>query len=231
MSEFNSLSDSPKEPVSFSERKGSVSVVLADSQALVRLGLRLLLENAGWKVVAEAADGHQAVAYTQQLAPDVLLSEVDLPRLHSFDVLRRLADGNVPVIMVSAVEDEHIISECLRLGAQGFVLKTSSFAELAFAIDAVLKNEIYLCTEATRIMMKAAMENLAQNGTKMALSQRELIVMQLAAQGKTSSEISTALFISRRTAEAHRANGMKKIGIHTQTELVKYGLKKKWLTP
>jgi DNA-binding NarL/FixJ family response regulator len=231
MAELIRSSDFPKETVSFFGRERSVGVVLADSQALVRLGLRLLMENAGWKVLAEAADGHQAVAYAQQFRPDVLLCEVELPRLHAFDVLRRLADGDVPVIMVSAVEDENIIAECLRLGARGFVLKTSSFDELEFAIASVLKGETYLCTEAARIMMKAAMESLSRNGTNMALSQRELIVMQLAAQGKTSSEISTALFISRRTAEAHRANGMKKIGIHTQTELVKYGLKKKWLTP
>ena len=231
MSESISFSECPNQAVSFSAQKRSMSVVLADSQALVRLGVRQLLENAGCNVLAEASDGHQAVAYAQQFEPDILLSEVDLPRLHAFDVLRRLADCDVPVIMVSAVEDENIISECLRLGARGFVLKMSSFNELEFAIDAVLKGETYLCTEASRIMMKAAMESLSQNGTKMALSQRELIVMQLAAQGKTSSEISTALFISRRTAEAHRANGMKKIGIHTQTELVKYGLKKKWLTP
>lgn len=210
-----------------------VAVVIAEHQALVRMGLRLLVQlSPSLEVVGESVDGHETVALVNKLKPAILLSEVELPRLHLFDVLAALQGSKTKTIVVSGVEDELTIAECLRLGAMGYVFKRSSFEEVEFAVASVMGGEVYLCTEATQVMMAAMKESLSgiQKGT-MALTKRELIVMQLAATGKTSAEIATALFISTRTAEAHRANAMKKMGIHTQTELVKHALKKKWLTP
>jgi DNA-binding NarL/FixJ family response regulator len=211
--------------------ESNVTVVLAESHPLVRAGLRLLLEPAGIKVLAEAEDGYQALAMVQEHRPDILLSEVELPRLHAFDLLRRLAGEKVHVIIVSSADDEATIAECMRLGAAGFVLKKSTFVELTFAIDAVLAGKKYVCAEATRAITLVTLGNLIKGKKKMALTKRELIVMRLAAEGKTSREIATALFISPRTSESHRAKGMKKLGLRTQTELVYYALKENWISP
>ena len=211
--------------------ESNVTVVLAESHPLVRAGLRLLLEPAGIKVLAEAEDGYQALSMVQEHRPDILLSEVELPRLHAFELLRRLASEKVHVIIVSSADDEATIAECMRLGAAGFVLKKSTFVELTFAIDAVLAGKKYVCAEATRAITLVTLGNLIKGKKKMALTRRELIVMRLAAEGKTSRQIATALFISPRTAESHRAKGMKKLGLRTQTELVYYALKENWISP
>jgi DNA-binding NarL/FixJ family response regulator len=207
------------------------TIILADPHRLVRTGLRLVLENAGLKVIAEADDGFQAVSMVQQQHPAILLTGLELPGLHGFEVLARLRDSATKIIIVSRLEDASTISECLRLGAMAYVLKSSTFNELQFAVRCVLESEIYLCTEATRILMRATREGLDAKASGLALTQRELIVMQLAATGKTSSEIATALFMSPRTAEAHRSHAMKKLHLHNQTELVHYGIKQKWVSP
>jgi two-component system, NarL family, response regulator NreC len=209
----------------------AVTILLADDHSVVRLGIRNLLEaEPGFTVVGEIADALQVIPRVEALRPDVLVLDLIMPGLNGLEITRRLAHSApaTRIVVLSMHANEAYVIEALRNGASGYVLKGSEAGELVHAIHAVRAGERYLSPplseEAIEIYIeKAAGAPLDPYET---LSPREREVLHLAAEGQTSPEIATRLHISARTVETHRANFMRKMGLRTQTDLVRYALRR-----
>jgi DNA-binding NarL/FixJ family response regulator len=209
----------------------SVKVLLADDHPIVRQGLRNLINSEqDFMVIGEASDGLRAIELVNQLHPDVLVVDLMMPVLNGLEVIRR-AKRNVPgmqIIVLSMQNADAYVVESLKLGASGYVLKDTGPAELIQAIKDVVAGQRYLSPEISERINdtynQQSSETLVDPYSR--LSNREREVLQLTAEGHTSSEIAACLFISPRTAELHRSNVMSKLNLHSQNELVRYALKR-----
>jgi two-component system, NarL family, response regulator NreC len=208
-----------------------ITVLLADDHPIVRQGLRALLEAEGrCQVVGEASDGLTAIDELTRLQPQVAILDVQIPDLNGLEVARR-AQSQAPgtrIIMLSMYADEPYVLDALRHGAMGYVLKGTSTDDLLAAVDAVMAGRRYLSAPLndraidTYTLRAAATEQPLDRYDL--LTSREREVLQLAAQGLGNAEIGERLTISPRTAETHRANLLRKLGLQTQTELVRFAI-------
>jgi DNA-binding NarL/FixJ family response regulator len=210
----------------------TIKIALVEDHKLVREGLKAILKSEPtFELVAEASDGLQAVEIVEKQRPDVLLLDLRIPRLHGIEVLRQVRDQTrTRVVVVSMHSDEPYVVESLKNGVSGYVLKDCNPAELIEAIRVAAAGGQYLCEALRQKAVSATLKRLVPGVQSPQLSKRELLVLELAAEGKTSREVAEALFISRRTAEAHRANLMKKLGLKTQTDLVLYAIRNGLIT-
>jgi two-component system, NarL family, response regulator NreC len=209
----------------------AIRIVLADDHQIVRQGVKVLLENeSDFEVVGEAGDGTTALAITGKLNPDILVADLMMPGLNGLEVTRRVgrASPDTKVIILSMYMNEPYVIEALRNGAYGYVLKESNIADLARAIREVSAGRHYLSPPLSERAIEAYLEKTRGASLDLydTLTTREKEVLQLAVEGRGNAEIATRLYISVRTAETHRGNLMRKLGLHTQTDLIKYALKK-----
>jgi DNA-binding NarL/FixJ family response regulator len=211
----------------------TIRIALAEDHNLVREGFKALLKDEpSFELVGEASDGVEAVEMVQKQKPDVLLLDLRIPRLHGIEVLRQLRDQNkTHVIVVSMHSDEPYIVEAIKNGVSGYVLKDSPPAELIKAIRTAASGGQYFCEPMQKKAFHIGLRRVLPGSRGPQLTKREHVVMELAAEGKTSAEIAERLFISRRTAEAHRANIMRKLGLKTQTDLVLYAVRHGIISP
>lgn len=205
------------------------TVVLADDHPIVRQGLRTLLEqDAHCQVVGEATDGLTAVELITRLQPNIAILDVQMPDLDGLEVARRVASGSpdTRVIMLSMHSDEPYVRDALRHGALGYVLKGSATTDLVEAVRAVSAGQRFLSASLAERAIDAYARDAAGSGRPPdrydLLTSREREVLQLAAQGMTNAEVGERLSISARTAETHRANLLRKLGLQSQTELVRF---------
>lgn len=206
-----------------------IRVILADDHALVRTGIRLLLaKQKGVKVVAEAADGREAIRLSLKHKPDVVLMDVAMPRLNGFDATSRISKqlAATRVIMLSMYAREDYIRQAFRAGASGYLLKSSSVAELAKAIKSVRAGQNYLCKELVPSFKPEQL--LKWNGTQHPahrLTARQREILQLIAESRSTKEIAAELGVSTKTVEFHRAKLMERLKIHDVPGLVRYALR------
>jgi DNA-binding NarL/FixJ family response regulator len=208
-----------------------ITTVLADDHPIVRQGLRTLLEGMDdCRIVGEASDGLSALELIVQLQPDVAVLDVQLPDLDGIEVTRR-AKRQAPrtcVVMLSMHADEPFVLEALRQGASGYVLKGSATADLIAAVHAAVAGRRFLSAPlAERIAETTARQ--ANDASRPIdrydlLTSREREVLHLAAQGLSNAEVGERLSISPRTAETHRANLLRKLGLQTQTDMVRFAI-------
>ena len=208
-----------------------ITTVLADDHPIVRQGLRTLLEaEDNCQVVGEAADGLTAIDLIDRLQPQLAVLDVQLPDLNGIEVARRAAEQSpaTRVVMLSMHADEPYVLDALRHGVAGYVLKGSATTDLLAAVRAAVAGRRYLSAP----LADRAIDAYARQGTDAArpldryelLTAREREVLQLAAQGLSNAEVGDRLSISPRTAETHRANLLRKLGLATQTELVRFAV-------
>jgi DNA-binding NarL/FixJ family response regulator len=204
------------------------TIVLAEDHPIVRQGLKTVLDaEPDFRVIGEAGDGPQAVQLVERLRPQVLVLDLLMPGLSGLEVARQVRQ-RVPetrVIVLSMHANEAYVLEALRHGAAAYVLKEVSSAELVQAVRAVVAGRRYL----SRPLSERALEAYAQRAEATldlyeTLTTREREVLHLAAEGCSNSDIATRLSISPRTAETHRTNLMRKLGLHTQTDLIRYAM-------
>lgn len=211
------------------------TVVLADDHEIVRRGVRSLLEADGnYRILAEAADGLAAIQAVEKHKPNLLFVDLSLPRLHGIEVLRqtRTVSPHTRVLVLSMHNDEPYVIEALRAGAAAYILKGSESAEIARALAEVTAGRRYLSAELSEWAINALTTKSAdQNDPLATLSPREREVLQLAAEGMGNPQIAEKLFISPRTAETHRANLMRKLGLQTTTDLVRFAIRKGLIQP
>jgi two-component system response regulator NreC len=204
-----------------------VRIVIAEDHTLVREGLKTLLKSEpSFQIVGEAGDGIEAVSMVKKYKPEVLLLDLRMPGLHGLEVLRQIRDEEqTNVVIVSMHTDEPYIVESLRSGVSGYVLKDCPSSEMVQAIRTAADGGQYLCESLRQRAVAATLKRLIPGASKTRLTEREVVVLEMAASGKTCNDVALSLGISRRTAEAHRSNLMKKLGLKTQTDLVLYAIR------
>jgi two-component system response regulator NreC len=211
--------------------KKTTTIVLADDHQVVREGLRLLLEaRAEFSVVAEASDGLQAVEITERLQPDVLVVDLVMPGLGGLDVTRRVTKRapRTRVVILSMHSSDALVLEALRNGATAYVLKGFSAAELVQAIRDAVEGRRYLSPPLSEKALEIYVQKArpAEADLYQTLTQRERQVLHMAAEGLSSSLTGERLGISPRTVETHRANVMRKLGLRSRAELIRYALQR-----
>jgi two-component system, NarL family, response regulator NreC len=208
-----------------------VSILIADDHAVVRLGLRLLLEaESDFAVVGEVADGLEALLQVERLRPDVLILDLVMPGLHGVEVIRQVRKRapKTRVVVLSMHANEAYVVEALRKGASAYVLKGSAGGEVLDAVRAALNGKQFLSPPLSGRAINAYMEKAKISAVDIydTLTRREREVLQLGAQGRTNAEIAQRLRVSRRTVEAHRGKAFQKLGLRNQTDLVRYALRR-----
>lgn len=207
------------------------TILLADDHRIVRQGLRALLTGeADFEVVGEADDGREALELVKRLKPDVLVLDLMMPGLNGLEVARQLPrqSPGVRVVVLSMYDDEGFVLEALANGVSGYVLKDSSSSDFIRAVREVAAGRRYLSPPLSDRAIEAYQQR-AKLGTldkHETLTTREREVLQLSAEGHTNSEIAARLGISTRTAETHRSRIMHKLGLHTQSDLIRYAIRR-----
>lgn len=209
----------------------TVTVLLADDHPIVRQGLRHLFEEESEiKIVGEASDGLQAVQLTEKLKPNVLILDIMMPDLNGLEVLRQVKErspGTSCIVLSMQSADVYVV-EALKAGALGYVLKETGPSEMLNALQQVVRGQRYLSPRISERLIDVLIQTVekAPADPYQTLTNREREVMQMAAEGLSSSEIGKRLSISPRTAELHRGRMMNKMGLRNQTELIRYALKR-----
>lgn len=210
-----------------------IRVLLADDHTIVRQGVRMVLEAMGdMAVVAEAEDGQQAVQLANQLRPDVAVVDLTMPRLNGVEAIRQIRRDcpDTEVVVLSVHDSEAYVVQALRAGAAGYVLKRNAATELAAAIRAAHEGQAYLHPAVARRVIDDYLSRIHASDAAVSepherLTPREREVLQLSAEGHTTRAIAGLLSLSTKTVEHHRASIMTKLGLHGQTELVKYAIR------
>ena len=201
-------------------------ILLADDHSMFRHGLRALLEKEGFELVAEAADGREAVRLARKTEPDVAVLDLRMPLLNGVDAARDI-HKKVPrtkTVLLTMFEEDIYVLEALRAGIRGYVLKVQAGDELVSAIREVARGAIYLSPGISRAVVDAYLSK--SDIPKDPLTDRERQVLQLVAEGKTTKEIASILGLSVKTAESHRTRIMKKLDIHETASLVRYAIRR-----
>ena len=211
----------------------ALRILIADDHAVVRKGLRTLLESRpGWEVCAEATDGREAVEKALKLKPDVAVLDIGMPLLNGVEATWRIhkCSPQTEVLILTMHESDDLVQQVVEAGARGYILKDDADRVLLAAVEALRLHKRYF---STRVSGVVAAEELSEGGgdatkvTRSRLTPREREILQLLAEGKSNKVIATLLGISVNTAEAHRANIMVKLDLHSITELVVYAVRNK----
>ncbi|MFH1152386.1 MAG: response regulator transcription factor [Pseudomonadota bacterium] len=210
-------------------RRTPLKIMLVDDHAILRHGLRSSFESVGDTVVAEAANGREAIELAARHFPNVILMDINMPELNGVDATRRILENNprIKIIGLSMYSDPPYVMGMLDAGASGFLLKTCSFNEVETAIKDIMAGKIYLCSEVTSIVVDNALNpSMSRKDSLLAvMTNRDREVLQLISEGRTSGEIARILKISKRTVDNHRANLMDKLDIHSVAGLTRFALR------
>jgi len=208
----------------------ALRILLADDHTVVRQGLRKVLEERqDWQVVAEAGDGREAVRLAEQHKPDVAVIDVAMPLLNGIETTRQIARRvpGVRILILSMHSDEAYVTQILKAGAIGYLLKDSADVDLLEAVSAVSRGTSFFSPPIARLMDDAVRPRGGQAVDRYeSLSEREREVFQLIAEGKANKEIAALLFISPSTVETHRARIMEKLDLHSAAEIVLYAVRR-----
>ena len=204
----------------------TIRVLLADDHALVRNGVKALLEREGLEVVAEAAHGQEAVSMATAVKPDVAVLDISMPLMNGLETVRELNQSSPKTrsILLTRHDEDQYVTAALHAGVRGYVLKTQDAADLVLAIRRVHEGNIYLSPGVSGALVDALLSKSGQPFEP--LSPRERQVLQLVGGGKSTKEIAELLFISAKTVESHRARLMQKLDIHDVARLVRYAIRR-----
>ena len=210
----------------------SVRLLVADDHEIVRKGLRALLEaQPGWHVLAEASDGREAVEKAKELKPDVTVLDIGMPSLNGLEAARQMLknDARAKILILTMHESDPVIRDVLNAGARGYVLKTDASRDLVTAVNAVRANKTFFTAKVAQMVLDGYLDKKPTapmpESPKTRLTARQREIVQLLAEGKSSKEVATALGLSVKTAETHRANIMRRLNCHSISELVRYAVR------
>jgi len=209
-----------------------IHILLADDHTVMRRGLRLLLENQPeFIVVAEAADGRQAVDQAEATQPDVAVLDIGMPNLSGIEAAQRITAAlpHTSIVILSMHSDEGYVLRALKAGAKGYLLKDSPEGDLIEAIKAVNQGKTFFGPEISKMLVEDYVREIRMRGAQDAydlLTSREREILQLLAERKLNKEIATALNLSPYTVETHRRNLQEKLNLHSLAELILYAVRK-----
>ncbi|HEV8385137.1 MAG TPA: response regulator transcription factor [Candidatus Acidoferrales bacterium] len=210
-------------------------ILIADDHEVVRRGLRALLDTdrdgRQWTVCGEASTGQEAVETAKQLKPDVVILDISMPRLNGLDAARMILKTapHTKILILTMHESEELIRNVLDTGARGYVFKSDAGRDLVAAVDAVQRGKFFFTSKVGEKVLRGYLTG--QGGaeaileSQQQLTPREREIVQLLAEGKSSKEVAMALNLSVKTAETHRANIMRKLDLHSISELVRYAIR------
>lgn len=202
------------------------TILIADDHAIVRRGLRALLNaEPDMELVGEATGGYEAVELAARFRPDILVLDISMPDLDGIRVTRTIKPQypSLRILILTVHEDEALLREAIRAGASGYILKRAAEAELISAIRTIMRGELYVDPPMVRILLGDEARPAAPLAEAVEpLTNREQETLRLIAQGYTNRQIGELLSISVRTVEGHRANLSEKLGLHSRVELVRY---------
>jgi len=198
---------------------------------VLRQGVRALLERHGLDVVAEASDGRAAVEQTRELEPDVAVLDIMMPLLNGIDAARQIVEAcpATQVVLLTALEQERLVTQAVRAGVRGFLLKTQAAEDLVQAIQQVSRGGFYVGAGVSQAVVDACRAAATEDGGR--LTPRERQVVQLVAEGKSTKQVAALLEITLKTAEFHRARVMKKLNVHDVAGLVRYAIREGLIAP
>jgi len=209
-------------------------IFLADNHDVLRRGLRVLLtSHRGWSVCGEASNGPAALARILELRPDVVVVGLDLPEVNGIQATRRIKDAlpETEVLFFTTHQEDHVISQALKAGARAYVLKTDSEEKLMEAIESVGNHLPYFSTRVSEVLLNHLLNGASESNETQLLTHRESEIVQFLSDGKSNKEVAASLSISVKTVETHRAAIMRKLGLKSITELVRYAIRNKLIEP
>lgn len=208
----------------------TLRILVADDHEIVRQGIRaLLLVHPGWEVCGEAADGREAVKKAAELKPDIAIMDIGMPNLNGLSAARQILHHNpqTKVLILTMHSSEQVLREVLDIGAQGYLLKSDAGRDLMTAVEALQRNRTFFSSKAGEVVLDNFRKHKTgpDNAVKEALTAREREVVQLLAEGKSTKEVAVILGLSVKTTETHRSNILRKLELHSVSELVLYAVR------
>ena len=209
----------------------STRVLLADDHTLVRQGLKAFLENLGFQVTCEASNGQEAVEMAAKAQPDVAILDVSMPILNGIDAARELKrlSPKTKVIVLTKHDEAQFVTDAIRAGVRGYVLKSQVASDLHQAIEEVLRGTVYLSPGISPAVIGVCLSKTSVSADS--LSTRERQVLQLIGEGKSAREAAQRLGVSVKTLESHRTRLMHKLDIHKTASLVRYAIRRGLIEP
>jgi two-component system response regulator NreC len=207
-----------------------IRVVLADNHALVRQGLKALLEREGFQVAGEASDGQEVLRLVASVRPEIAILDISMPILNGIDAARELQRSSpTKTILLTRHDEDQYVTEALRAGVKGYVLKNQAATDLIHAIREVCRGGVYLSPSISGTIVGAFLSKTDLPADP--LTSRERQVLQLVGEGKSTKEVAALLGISMKTAESHRTRLMQKLDIHETASLVRYAIRRGLVQP
>jgi len=210
-------------------------ILVVDDHAVVRRGVRSLLESRdGWEVCGEAMTGRDAVEQSRRLRPDVVVMDLSLPELNGLDATRHILKDapETEVLVLTMHQSEELARDVLQAGARGYVLKSDADENLIAAVESLRQHKPFLTPAVTEFVLDGYIRDGAdQDASRRAVTAREREIIQLIAEGKSNKNAASALKISVKTIEAHRANIMRKLHLRSVSDLVRYAIRNKIVQP
>jgi len=210
----------------------SLRILLADDHELLRQGLRTLIEDqSGWQVCGEATTGREAVTKARELKPDIVVMDFTMPELNGMEATRqiRAALPRTQVLVLTMHESEELVREVLAAGARGYVLKSDAGRALVDALKALAEQKPYFTSKIAALVLEGYLNPITRENP--VLTPREREIVQLVAEGRSTKELADRLGISPKTAETHRTNLMRKLNLHSVSEVVRYAIRNKFVEP
>ncbi len=214
----------------------AVRILIADDHEVVRRGIRALLEGeAGWEVCGEAVTGREAVEKAQQFTPDIVILDIAMPELNGLEAARQIRrlTPNTEILVLTMHESDQLVQEVLAAGARGYVLKSDAGRDLVAAVAALCRHKPFFASSVAAVVLDGYLKT-GEGATAAAvnpLTAREREIVQLLAEGKSNKDIAVSLGISVKTAETHRTNVMRKLDLHSVSELVRYAIRNRIIEP
>ena len=206
-------------------------IVVADDHEIVRRGLCSLLRNQpDWEVCGEASDGREAVEQALTLKPAVVILDIGMPNLNGLEAARQILKANpqIKILILTLHDSDQVVQDVLNAGASGFLLKTDAARDLVVAVEALRRNKVYFTPKVAAMVLDGFLrkkESASGTPARSRLTPREREIVQLLAEGKSSKEVAVALGLSVKTVETHRSNIMRKLDLHSVSDLVLYAVR------
>lgn len=207
-------------------------ILIADDHEVVRKGLvALLQQQPDWQVCGEATDGREAVDKAQQLQPDVVILDIGMPSLNGLEATRQILKTNplARILILTLHDSDQVVRDVLNAGARGFLLKSDAARDLVAAVEALRRDKTYLTSKVASMVLEGYLKGSTAPTlapvSRNRLTPREREIVQLLAEGKSTKEVAVALGLSVKTAETHRSNIMRKLQLHSVSDLVLYAVR------
>jgi DNA-binding NarL/FixJ family response regulator len=207
-----------------------IRLIIADDHKIMREGICSLLGKFDdIEIIGEAENGYDVIELAEKLKPEVIIMDIGMPKVNGIEAAKKILASSpiIKIIMLTMHYDRHFMTEAIKAGAMGYLLKDCAFDELINAIHSVVNGNIYVSHILSGTVVKEYVQNIYNNETNIIsqLTDKERIILQLVAEGKLSKEIANKLDVSVKTVDTHRNNIMKKVGVSSIAELTKFAIK------